>query len=404
MGKPIGPICNLDCTYCFYLEKEKLYPDQRSWRMSRPVLEQYIRQYIGQQDAAEVNFTWQGGEPTLLGVDFFREAVELQQRYADGKTIHNSIQTNGTLLDDEWGDFLARHHFLVGLSIDGPRSLHDACRVDKHQQPTFDAVMRGLDVLKKHAVEFNTLTVVNSLNSEHPGEVYAFLKQIGSSFIQFIPVVERRPARVDLTVHGAALAEPPSPADSDHADATVTDWSVRPDAYGEFLVQVFDQWVRNDVGSIFVQHFDVALGNWLGIGSSLCVFAPTCGSALAIEHNGDVYSCDHYVYPKYRLGNVLTESLGDMVASGPQRRFGRDKQDTLPAYCRRCEVRFACNGECPKHRFTLTPDGEAGLNYLCPAYKRFFGHIDPYMKIMADLLRAGRPAADIMQRGEGRGI
>ncbi|MDB5356625.1 MAG: radical sulfatase maturation protein [Phycisphaerales bacterium] len=404
MGKPIGPICNLDCTYCFYLEKEQLYPDQRTWRMSRPVLEAYIRQYIGQQDAAEINFTWQGGEPTLLGVDFFREAVELQQRYADGKAVHNSIQTNGTLLDDEWGDFLARHHFLVGLSIDGPRALHDAWRVDKHQQPTFDAVMRGLDVLKKHAVEFNTLTVVNSLNSEHPGEVYAFLKQIGSSFIQFIPVVERRPARVDLTFHGAALAEPPSPADSGHADVTVTDWSVRPEAYGEFLVQVFDQWVRNDVGSIFVQHFDVALGNWLGIGSSLCVFAPTCGSALAIEHNGDVYSCDHYVYPKYRLGNVLTESLGDMVASGPQRRFGRDKQDTLPAYCRRCEVRFACNGECPKHRFTLTPDGEAGLNYLCPAYKRFFGHIDPYMKIMADLLRAGRPAADIMQRGEGRGI
>jgi uncharacterized protein len=398
MGKPIGPICNLDCTYCFYLEKEKLYPDQRSWRMSRPVLEAYIRQYIRQQDAAEINFTWQGGEPTLLGVDFFREAVELQQRYADGKTMYNAIQTNGTLLDDAWGEFLAGHGFLVGLSIDGPRALHDAWRVDKHRQPTFDAVMRGLDVLKKHGVEFNTLTVVNSLNSQHPGEVYAFLKEIGSSFIQFIPVVERRAARVGLTVHGAALVEPPSSADVGHGEANVTDWSVRPDVYGEFLVHVFDQWVRHDVGSVFVQHFDVALGNWLGVGSSLCVFAPTCGSALAIEHDGDVFSCDHYVYPKYRLGNVLTQSLGDMVASEPQRRFGRDKQESLPDYCRRCEVRFACNGECPKHRFAITPDGEAGLNYLCPAYKRFFNHIDPYMKIMAELLRAGRPAAEVMQR------
>ena len=396
MTKPIGPICNLDCKYCFYLEKEKLYPDQRHWKMPDDVLERYIREYIHSQDVPEINFAWQGGEPTLLGVDYFRKAVDLQKQHADGKIIHNAIQTNGTLLDDQWGAFLHENQFLVGLSIDGPRELHDAYRVDKQQRGSFDDVMRGLGILKKYHVEFNTLTVVNRLNSRKPLDVYRFLKQVGSGFIQFIPLVERLP-QTRLTVLGLDLAEPPVPGQMHEPQSPVTDWSVRPHDLGEFLVAIFDEWVWHDVGRVFVQLFDVALGNWMGTGSSLCVFAPKCGDALAIEHNGDVYSCDHYVYPRYRLGNVMNQSLGEMVGSSQQRQFGSDKLDTLPRYCRECEVRFACNGECPKHRFARTPDGEEGLNYLCPAYKRFFNHIDPYMKTMAQLVKRQQPAAAIMQ-------
>ena len=395
MTKPIGPICNLDCKYCFYLEKEKLYPDQRKWKMTDEVLERYIREYIEQQNVPEINFAWQGGEPTLLGVEFFQKAVELQKRYADGKIIHNAIQTNGTLLDDEWGQFLHENQFLVGLSIDGPRELHDAYRVDKQQQGTFSEVMRGLDFLREHQVEFNTLTVVNRVNSKKPLDVYRFLRQVGSGFIQFIPLVERLP-QTRLKVLGLDLAEPPVPGEEAEENCPVTDWSVRSRDLGEFLVAIFDEWVWHDVGKVFVQLFDVALGNWMGLGSSLCVFAEKCGDALAIEHNGDVYSCDHYVYPRYRLGNVMNQSLGQMVASSQQRRFGSDKFDTLPQYCRKCEVRFACNGECPKHRFIRTPEGEEGLNYLCPAYKRFFNHIDPYMKTMARLVKNQQPAAAIM--------
>jgi uncharacterized protein len=393
MTKPIGPICNLDCKYCFYLEKEKLYPDERKWKMGDEVLEQYIRQYIASQPQEQISFAWQGGEPTLLGVEYFRKVVELQQKYAGGRTITNALQTNGTLLDDEWCSFFAENKFLIGLSIDGPRELHDKYRVDKQQKPTFDDVMRGLELLKKHRVEFNTLTVVNRANSQRPLEVYRFLKQIGSGFIQFIPLVERQP-QTRLTVLGMDFAEPPVPGESERLP--VTGWSVEAKTYGEFLVKIFDEWVRHDVGRVFVQLFDVALGNWMGMGSGLCVFAEKCGAAMAMEHNGDLYACDHYVYPRYRLGNILNQSLGEMVKSPQQEKFGSDKFDTLPNYCRRCEVRFACNGECPKHRFVLTPDGEEGLNYLCPAYKRFFNHIDPHMKIMADLLRAHQPAAMIM--------
>jgi uncharacterized protein len=394
MTKPIGPICNLDCKYCFYLEKEKLYPDERKWRMPDDVLEQYISQYIASQPQEQISFAWQGGEPTLLGVEFFRKVCELQRKYADGKTITNALQTNGTLLDDEWCAFLAEHKFLIGLSIDGPRELHDRYRVDKHQKPTFDDVMRGLELLKNHKAEFNTLTVVNRANSQRPLEVYRFLKEIGSGFIQFIPLVERQ-AQTRLTVLGMDFAEPPVPGEIERPP--VTGWSVEAKQYGEFLVRIFDEWVRNDVGRIFVQLFDVALGNWMGAGSSLCVFAEKCGAAMAMEHNGDLYACDHYVYPRYRLGNILNQSLGQMVNSPEQQKFGDDKLDTLPQYCRKCEVRFACNGECPKHRFMQTPDGEDGLNYLCPAYKRFFNHIDPHMRMMADLLRAQQPPAMIMQ-------
>ncbi len=281
----------------------------------------------------------------------------------------------------------------MGISIDGPKDLHNAYRVDKRNNPTFDAVLRGISTLKRHAVEFNTLTVVNRRNALRPLEVYEFLKEIGSGFLQFIPLVERRrnnPAR-QLGLH---LATPPSPQD-DRA-SSVTSWSVEPEAWGSFLIDIFERWVRRDVGHVFVQMFDVALGNWMGIGSGLCVFNETCGRSLAIEHNGDVYSCDHYVYPEYRLGNLMNRSLGDMVNSARQRTFGTDKRDTLPRYCRECPVRFACHGECPKHRFLRTPSGEPGLNYLCAGYRRFFLHVDPHMQKMANLLRQGRPAAHIM--------
>ena len=410
MTKPIGPICNLDCRYCFYLEKEDQYPETRSWAMPTEVLERYIEQYIAHQDVPEVTFAWQGGEPTLLGVRFFERVIEMQQRFANGKKIHNALQTNGTLLDDEWGTFLAKHAFLVGLSIDGPRELHDHYRVDKQGKGSFDDVMRGIGVLKKYGVEFNTLTVVNRKNADHPSAVYRFLKEIGSGFMQFIPLVERDAMHVTtgLTLNGRPLRQAehhlsgPSPIGD--FGAPVTEWSVRAEQYGEFLCAVFDEWVRRDIGRVFVQQFDVALGQWFGIGSSICVFSPECGSALAIEHNGDVYACDHYVYPEYKRGNVMNANLGDIVRSPAQKQFGRDKSETLPKFCKACDVRFACNGECPKHRFITTPDGEAGLNYLCAAYLRFFRHVDPHMRAMAALLRAGRSPMEHMRSFAPRAV
>lgn len=396
LTKPIGPICNLDCRYCFYLEKESLYPSERKWKMDDTTLDEYVRQYIASQPGREVSFAWQGGEPTLLGVNFFRRAVELQRKYADGKRITNALQTNGTLLDDEWCEFLAKHEFLIGLSIDGPRELHDHYRVDKKGEGSFDEVVRGLNLLKKHGVEFNTLTVVNRVNSRKPLEVYSFLREFGSGFMQFIPLVEReatdespfRKMQLDL----AGPPEPGKPRDF----YPVTPWSVRPEDYGRFLCTIFDEWVRRDVGKVFVQMFDVSLGNWVGAPPSLCVFSERCGRAVAIEHNGDLYSCDHYVYPAYKLGNILETQMADLIESPFQQKFGNDKFDTLPQYCRRCDVRFACHGECPKHRFLRTPDGEEGLNYLCAGYKMFFNHIDPFMKRMAELLSMRQPPALIM--------
>jgi uncharacterized protein len=390
MTKPTGPICNLDCKYCFYLEKEQLYPKTNQWAMSADVLERYVREYIAAQPADTIQFAWQGGEPTLLGVEFFRTVVALQAKYANGKSIGNSLQTNGTLIDDEWGEFLHENRFLVGISIDGPRAIHDFYRLDKGGAPSFDRVMRGLNQLKKYQVEFNTLTAVNRHNSHYPLEVYRFLKEIGSGFIQFIPVVERRAAVP--TSDGLVLIQPHCP-DS----AAVTEWSVEPQPYGEFLVRVFDEWVRHDVGRFFVQHFDVALENWMGLEASLCVFRKTCGFAMAIEHTGDLYSCDHFVYPENKLGNIADVSLESMVMSGQQQAFGNNKANTLPRMCLECPVRFACHGECPKHRFVNTPDGEPGLNYLCAAYKRFFHHIDPYMQFMRDQLREQRPPAGVMR-------
>ena len=395
MTKPVGPICNLDCRYCYYLEKEKLYPGGGSFRMEPALLEEYIRQYITSQAVPEISFAWQGGEPTLLGVEYFRQVVALQQKHAGGKRINNALQTNGLLLDDEWCEFFTANNFLIGLSVDGPRELHDRYRVDKTGKPSFDRVLRGLDFLKKHQTEFNTLTVVNRANSQQPLAVYRFLKEIGSKYLQFIPLVERKP---DASAKNQALdfSEPPA-AGKWSLSPPVTAWSVESRQYGEFLVAIFDEWVRQDVGQVFVQLFDSALGSWMGLGASLCVFAETCGTALALEHNGDLYSCDHYVYPRYRLGNLLNQTLGEMVNLPVQRSFGEEKRTTLPKYCRDCEVRFACNGECPKHRFLRTIDGEPGLNDLCAGYKHFFHHIDQPMRAMAELVRRGQPAALIME-------
>jgi uncharacterized protein len=389
MTKPVGAICNLDCKYCFYLEKENLYMGTTDWEMPEEILDSYIRQYIQSQKTPVITFAWQGGEPTLLGVDYFRLVVELENKHANGKKIENTLQTNGTLLDDRWCEFLAEYRFLVGLSIDGPGELHDCYRVGKGGQPTSQRVLRGIGFLKKHGVEFNTLTVVHQENSLHPLEVYHFLKAAGSGFMQFIPVVER-------------AAEHPHPEglvliSADYqGKARVSDWSVEPTQYGKFLCAIFDEWVRNDVGKYFVQIFDVSLEIWLGWEPSLCVFKRTCGQALALEHNGDLYSCDHFVYPENKLGNIMEQPLGSLVASPQQSKFGGDKRDRLPQYCRTCDVRFACNGECPKHRFVSTPDGQAGLNYLCAGYKLFFRHIDPYMRFMAGELREGRAPANVM--------
>ena len=391
MAKPHGPICNLDCTYCYYLEKENLYSKSgRDYRMRDDVLEAFIRQYIQAQPGEHVSFAWQGGEPTLLGVPFFERVLELQQRYADGKKIDNAFQTNGTLLDDVWGELLAGNGFLIGLSVDGPEEIHDVYRVDKGGKPTFARVMRGLDVLKKHGVEFNTLTVINRKNSYRALEVYRFLKQIGSKYLQFIPVVEQLAEQPDA--NGLVLIKPFS-----RQKASVSDWSVEPLQFGRFLTSIFDEWVGQDVGRVFVQIFDVALESWANVPQSLCVFAPKCGQAMAVEHNGDLYSCDHFVYPENRLGNILDTAMSGLVTSQHQVRFGNAKETALPSDCRECDVRFACNGECPKHRFGTTSSGEYGLNYLCAGYKHFFHHIDPYMRFMADELKHGRAPARVME-------
>jgi uncharacterized protein len=391
MAKPHGPICNLDCTYCYYLEKENLYATKgRDYRMSDTVLESYIRQYIQSQPAQHVSFAWQGGEPTLLGVPFFERVLELQKKYAGDKIIDNALQTNGTLLDDAWGEFLARNKFLIGLSIDGPAEIHDAYRVDKGGQPTFARVMHGLDTLKKHGVEFNTLTVINRKNSYHARQVYRFLKEIGSKYLQFIPIVEQVAATPDP--NGLMLLKPYA-----RQKTTVSEWSVEPLQFGKFLSTVFDEWVLSDVGRVFVQIFDVALESWSGLPQSLCVFAPQCGKALAVEHNGDLYSCDHFVYPENKLGNIMERAMSGLVNSPQQARFGSAKATSLPSDCQKCDVRFACNGECPKHRFNTTASGEYGLNYLCAGYKHFFHHIDPYMRFMANELRQDGSPARVME-------
>jgi len=383
LAKPTGAICNLDCAYCFFLDKEVFYPGSK-FRMSDDVLEQYIRQLIEAHQTDHVNIAWQGGEPTLMGLDFYRRVMALAEKYRrPGMRFMHTMQTNGTLLNDEWAAFFKEHNFLMGISLDGPRELHDVYRVDKGGQPTFDRVMRGLRLLQKYGVEYNVLTTVNRVNADYPLEVYRFLRdEVKTDWMQFIPVVER------INEDGLTLYQ---------QGATVSDRSVQPDQFGRFLIAIYDEWVRHDVGKIFVQTFEAALSNWLGRGNSgMCVFNETCGTGLAIEHNGDLYSCDHFVEPNYFLGNIQHDHLIELVASPPQLKFGQDKRDTLPRYCRECDVRFACHGECPKNRFIETPDGEPGLNYLCAGFKQFFQHIDFSMKLLAGLVRRGREAKEVM--------
>lgn len=376
LAKPSGPICNLDCQYCFFLSKEALYPGDR-FRMGDDLVETYLRQLLDSQPDGTVVIAWQGGEPTLMGVDFFARAVETAERLRrPGQTLEHTIQTNGTLLDDAWGELLARHGFLVGLSIDGPPALHDAYRVDKRGEPTSAKVLRGWEVLRRHGVDVNVLCTVHAANQDHPLEVYRYLRDtLGAQHVQLIPIVEQ------LEVDGVATGE-------------LTERSVDPVAWGRFLISVFDEWLAHDVGRVFVQMFDAALGSWYGVGSSMCIFRPTCGDALALEHNGDVYSCDHFVDPEHLLGNIATTQMVELVRSPRQRAFGQAKADTLPGQCRRCDVRFACNGECPKNRIAVTADGEPGLNHLCAGYYEFFHHIDGPMRVMSDLLRAGRAPAE----------
>lgn len=397
MTKPIGPICNLDCTYCYYLHKEDLYPKGNKWKIAGECLESYIRQYIDAQPKGtpEITFAWQGGEPTLLGIEFFQRCVELQNVAArPGMTIRNTLQTNGVLLDDDWCRFFLRNQFLIGLSIDGPAALHDAYRIDHQGKGSHADVVAAMRKLKKYGVEFNALVVVNRKNGDHGARVYRYLRDSGCQFMQFIPIVEKAGIGRHAETTENGIADPVPFAD---APAAVSSRSVTPEQFGTFLCEVFDEWIRHDVGRIFVQIFDQALSAWVGVEPSLCIFRETCGRALAMEHNGDVYSCDHFVDREHLLGNLNVIPLEELVNSGRQQAFGDAKRTTLPAYCLNCEVRHACNGECPRNRFLLTPDGQPGLNYLCAGYRSFFNHIDIPMKKMAEHIRAGRPPALVMQ-------
>jgi uncharacterized protein len=398
LSKPTGATCNLDCKYCFFLSKELLYPGDR-FRMSDQMLETYIRQLIEAQPAQEISVAWQGGEPTLMGLDFFERSIEYVEKYRKpGQSILHTMQTNGTLLNDEWCAFFKQHNFLVGLSVDGPQAMHDAYRVNKGGEGSFHQVMRGHEMLRRHDVDVNVLCTIHAANADHPLEVYRFFRdELETRFMQFIPIVER--ATEDfLPLANLGWGEHTGsnrPLYTQHG-GLVTDRTVGAEQFGRFLIAIFDEWLRGDVGKVFVQTFDVALGSWLGQ-HNLCIFSPTCGGALALEHNGDLYSCDHYVEPAHLLGNIVETPMAELVASEKQRAFGQDKLTSLPAYCRKCDVRFACHGECPRNRFIPTPDGEPGLNYLCAGYKLFFHHVDPAMKAMADLLRQGRFADEIMQ-------
>jgi uncharacterized protein len=390
MLKPSGPICNLNCTYCYYLEKKKLYPGRKDFTMSDQLLEEFIKQYIEAHQVPVVTFTWQGGEPTLMGLDFFRKTIALQKKYAKGKTIDNAFQTNGTRLNNDWCKFFNDNNILVGISIDGAEHNHDYFRQTVSGGPTFKRVMKGIELLQKHRVEFNTLSCVNNYNVHYATETYRFLKSIGSVFLQFLPVVERNAENLSGNRLSLVADDYPYPA-------KVTEWSVDGNNFGKFLISIFDEWVRKDVGRYYVQIFDTTLANWVGEMPGICVFAETCGDALVMEHNGDLFSCDHYVFPEYFLGNIMEKPLIDLVKSQRQFDFGIDKRNKLPGYCLRCDVRFACHGECPKHRFNKTPDGEPGLNYLCEGYKMFFHHVEPYMEFMAKELEHKRAPANVMQ-------
>ncbi len=393
MAKPAGPRCNMACRYCFYTEKESLFKDRHAFRMSDAVLEAYIRGVAEALYTPELSYAWQGGEPTLAGLDFYRRAVALQKRHADGRRVHNALQTNGLALDDEWCGFLAENGFLVGLSLDGPPDIQNVYRVDRDGRPRFEPVWNSLERMQHAGVEFNTLTVVSRANVRRPLDVYRFLRDAGVRHMQFIPLVERKPddSARNLGLH---LATPPDLRSAGGRQA-VMPWCPGPEDYGAFLCEIFDEWIRHDIGRVFVQTFEVALALWMNVGAGVCHFAPTCGRALVLEHNGDVYACDHYVYPAYRRGNILERPLAELVDDPAQIQFGADKQDRLPEVCRRCPWLFACNGECPKHRFIRERPESPPRSYLCEGYRVFFSHADPYLKRLAFLLRMGLSAQNI---------
>ncbi len=393
MAKPAGAVCNLACEYCYYLEKSNLYRSidpAGKLVMSDETLELFIKSYIEAQTTPKVMFTWHGGEALMRPVSFYRRVVELQHKYSRGIHIDNCIQTNGTLLTDQWCRFFRDNGWLVGISIDGPQEFHDEYRRNRAGAPSFRKVMAGINLLKKHGVDWNALAVVNDYNADHPLDFYHFFKDIECHYIQFTPIVERLAPKPD----GRRLASP-----DDNGAVPLADFSVTPLQWGSFLCAVFDEWVHNDVGRYFIQLFDATLANWLGEQPGLCSMSPTCGHAGVMEYNGDVYSCDHFVFPEYKLGNIHTHTLVEMMYSRRQLDFGAAKRSSLPGQCRRCPYLFACNGECPKNRFAVTADGEPGLNYLCEGYRRFFDHAAPYMDFMRDELRAHRPPANVMRSG-----
>jgi uncharacterized protein len=380
MAKPTGSRCNLNCDYCFFLKKERLYPGS-TFRMSDEIMESYIRQTIEAHRVPQVTIAWQGGEPTLMGLDFFRRAVDVQKKYArPGMRIENTLQTNGVLLDNEWCQFLHENNFLVGISVDGPRHLHDAYRRDRGGKPVFDKVLRAVRLMQQHKVEFNILCTVNAVNSREPLEVYRFFRdELKAQYIQFIPIVER------------------DNKTGNQEGTRLTDRSVDSEQYGRFLIEIFDEWVRKDVGEMFVQFFDGVLASWIRGYSTLCILRPVCGESVALEHNGDLYPCDHYVEPRYLLGNIADTPIVELISSQKQRDFARAKSETLPRYCKDCEYMFTCYGECPKNRVRNTPDGEPGLNWLCNGLKAFFEHTRREMGIMAELLKRGEAAPKIME-------
>ena len=388
MLKPAGAHCNLACKYCYYLEKNKLYPTAQRHLMSDEMLEQFTREYIEAQTMNQVLFTWHGGEPLLRSIDFYRKALSLQQKYAGGRRFDNVIQTNGTLLTDEWCEFFAQNHWLVGISIDGPQPYHDHYRLTAAGKPSWQKVMQGIKLLKKHGVEWNAMAVVNAYNANHPLEFYRFFKENGCQFLQFTPIVER------LTRHedGRTLA---SLADKD--EISLSEASVTPEQWGKFLCAIFDEWVRKDVGKIFVEIFDCTLANWMGISPGICAYSKECGHAGVMEHNGDVYSCDHFVFPEYKLGNIRDHSLIDMLYGEQQQEFSRLKHSSLPRQCKECDMEFACHGECPKNRFMKDKYGDSGLNYLCPGYYHYYQHVAPYMDYMKQELMSQRPPSNIMK-------
>ncbi len=394
LAKPIGPVCNLNCTYCFYTEKAALFKKQSHFKMEEDVLEAFIQQYIEHQDIPEIQFVWQGGEPTLMGLAYFKKIRVLQKKYAGGKRIVNSLQTNGILLDAAWCAFLKEEDFLVGVSLDGPQAIHDVFRRDNRGESTFKQVVAGIKMLQAYGVEYNVLACVSSASKGCGGEVYKFLRELGVKHIQFSPVVERHPNHraLELGLKHAAPQQDCTP----WIESPVTDFSTGQGDYGSFLCDVFDIWIREDVGHIFVSNFEWALQTWMGLPSTVCVFSKTCGRAMAIEHNGDIFACDHYVYPEYKLGNILTDSPAELVEGDTLKQFGKSKQDMLHEQCKQCEVLFACNGECPRHRFVLEEESEVGISYLCGDYQKYFRHIHRYMKVMVQLIDNGLDASKVM--------